>query len=220
MQLEMHAWEAPLLSLAREASTSFVTQRQIDVDASVLAQAYDHCDAMTSIHSRSFYLASGRLPIEKRRAVRALYAFCRISDDIVDDGTGNRAHALSLWRQRLSMATPPSDDLVALAWADTRRNFNVPHRYVEQLLDGVAADLNHSRYATFADLAAYSYGVASTVGLMSMHIIGFQNDDAIPYAIKLGVALQTTNILRDIAEDWQRGRVYLPQEELVAFDLR
>jgi len=86
-------------------------------------------------------------------------------------------------------------------------------------MDGVARDLTQKRYETFADLATYSYGVASTVGLMSMHIIGYSGPEAIPYAIKLGLALQMTNILRDVAEDWQMGRVYLPQEELAAFGL-
>jgi phytoene synthase len=86
-------------------------------------------------------------------------------------------------------------------------------------MDGVAADLTKDRYATIDELAQYSYGVASTVGLMSMHIIGYSDEDAIPYAIKLGVALQLTNILRDIAEDWARGRVYVPQDELAHFGL-
>ena len=81
------------------------------------------------------------------------------------------------------------------------------------------ATLEHSRYATFGELAAYCYGVASTVGLMSMHIIGYAGQEAIPYAIKLGVALQITNILRDIGEDWRAGRVYLPQADLRGFDL-
>jgi phytoene synthase len=114
---------------------------------------------------------------------------------------------------------PPTDDLVALAWADTRRRYKVPPRYAEQLIDGVARDLRQTRYQTFEDLAAYSYGVASTVGLMSMHIIGFSGPEAVPYAIKLGVALQITNILRDIGEDWRAGRVYLPVEELEAYGL-
>jgi phytoene synthase len=108
---------------------------------------------------------------------------------------------------------------VAIAWADARTRFHVPWRYAEQLVDGVVRDLTQTRYETFNDLATYCYGVASTVGLMSMHITGFTSQEAIAYAIKLGLALQLTNILRDIAEDWQRGRVYLPQEELRAFGL-
>ena len=96
---------------------------------------------------------------------------------------------------------------------------HIPTSYAEQLIDGVARDLTTTRYASFDDLAAYCYGVASTVGLLSMHIIGFAGREAIPYAVKLGVALQLTNILRDVREDWAAGRVYLPQEELAAFGL-
>jgi phytoene synthase len=108
---------------------------------------------------------------------------------------------------------------VAVAWADTRARYEIPQGYGDQLLAGVSRDLVQTRYQTFDDLVTYAYGVASTVGLMSMHIIGFSNADAVAYAIKLGVALQITNILRDVAEDWQRGRVYLPQEELALFGL-
>ena len=97
--------------------------------------------------------------------------------------------------------------------------YRVPTAYAEQLIDGVARDLTTTRYASFDDLAVYCYGVASTVGLLSMHIIGFAGREAIPYAVKLGVALQITNILRDVREDWAAGRVYLPQEELAAFGL-
>ena len=102
----------------------------------------------------------------------------------------------------------------------TRRAcYRIPTAYAEQLIDGVAHDLTTTRYASFDDLVAYCYGVASTVGLLSMHIIGFAGREAIPYAVKLGVALQLTNILRDVREDWAAGRVYLPQEELAAFGL-
>jgi phytoene synthase len=108
---------------------------------------------------------------------------------------------------------------VALAWADARARYGIPVGYAEQLIDGVARDLTFKRYRTFDELAAYSYGVASTVGLMAMHIIGYGGEQALPYAVKLGVALQVTNILRDVAEDYRAGRVYLPAEELEHFDL-
>jgi phytoene synthase len=99
------------------------------------------------------------------------------------------------------------------------RQTAMPLGYASQLIDGVARDLEQTRYATFDDLAVYCYGVASTVGLMSMHILGYESEEATPYAIKLGVALQLTNILRDVAEDWRRGRLYLPLDELAAFGL-
>jgi phytoene synthase len=106
------------------------------------------------------------------------------------------------------------------AWESSllaRARFHIPSRYAEQLVDGVARGLRQTRYETFADLATYCYGVASTVGLMSIHITGFASQAALPYAI--GLSLQLTNILRDVAEDWQRNRVYLPQNELAAFGL-
>ena len=165
------------------------------------------------------------MPGVKRRSIRALYAFCRITDDLIDHAQGDPAVDLAAWRA-CNLARPEdrperdaSHDLVALAWADTRLRHRIPACYAEQLIQGVARDLVTTRYATFDELATYCYGVASTVGLMSMHIIGFAGRDAIPYAVKLGVTLQVTNILRDVGEDWASGRVYLPQDELTAFGL-
>ncbi len=221
MHAEVYPWESALLSLAHEATHAQVSAGEVAVDARQLADAYAHCGALTATNSRSFHMASSLLPAEKRQAVRALYAFCRVTDDIVDHAEtedGGLA-ALETWRQRTALASPPVEDRVALAWSDARRRHHVPWRYAEQLLDGVARDTVQARYRTFDDLAEYSYGVASTVGLMSMHIIGYKGAEAIPYAIKLGVALQVTNILRDVAEDWRRGRVYLPQDEMAAFGI-
>ncbi|MFT3892554.1 MAG: squalene/phytoene synthase family protein [Anaerolineales bacterium] len=112
------------------------------------------------------------------------------------------------------------NDLVAAAWADTLTRYHIPRHYALQLIDGVNRDLMQSRYQTFDELATYCYGVASTVGLMSMWIVGFKNNNAVPYAIKLGVALQMTNILRDVGEDYCNGRVYLPREELAHYGIR
>jgi phytoene synthase len=208
------------LSLAHEAWHSVTTSIPARIaDTALLARAYAHCESITAQHSRSFYLATRLLPIDKRRAIRALYAFCRVSDNLVDCPKGDVERALAVWRRRALSNEPPSSDLVAVAWADTRLRYRVPHRLAEQLIDGVARDLRQARYATFEELAAYAYGVASTVGLMSMHIIGYSSGVAIPYAIKLGVALQITNILRDVGEDWRAGRVYLPAEDLAAFGL-
>ncbi len=225
MQLE-HAWEHSLLDLAYEALHRNDERRHderpthaADYNGDVLAAAYTYCDSLTAVNSRSFHLASSLLPDQQRAAVRALYAFCRVSDDIVDRAEGNRCIQLEEWRRLATTNHPPSDQLVAVAWAHARQQYKVPSRYAEQLIDGVARDLAHSRYQTFDELAAYCYGVASTVGLMSMHIIGFAGNQAIPYAIKLGVALQMTNILRDVGEDWRAGRVYLPQAELAEYGL-
>jgi 15-cis-phytoene synthase len=213
-------WEHNLLSLAFEARRSTVAPVTHSIaDSHLLARAYAFCDSVASTYSRSFYLATSLLPGDKRRAIRALYAFCRVTDNLVDSPTDHPENLLASWRRKALSLVPPRDDLVALAWADTRRRYHIPPRYAEQLIEGVARDLNQDRYRTFEELATYAYGVASTVGLMSMHIIGYSSADAIPYAIKLGVALQVTNILRDVAEDWQMGRVYLPSEELAAYGL-
>lgn len=221
MSYQTHAWENTLLSLAHEAryTDSSSSHHPLHVDPVTIVQAYAHCEALISVHSKSFLLASALLPPAKRRAVRALYAFCRVTDDIVDRSTGDSAGQLEQWHRRILVNHPPADDLVAIAWADARLRYHVPVRYAEQLIEGVARDLVQSRYQTFEELAAYCYGVASTVGLMSMHITGYAGAHAIPYAIKLGVALQLTNILRDVGEDWAAGRLYLPQEDLARFGL-
>lgn len=216
----VYPWERILLGLAFEAWHSIVhVPTQPIQDSKLLEEAYTHCHSVTALHSRSFHLASALLPAHKRQATRALYAFCRVTDDLVDRSTGDVEARLRVWRQRVSTWHPPADDLVAVAWADTRAHYHIPQRYVEQLIEGVGRDLRQSRYDTFEDLTTYCYGVASTVGLMSMHITGFAGPEAIPYAVKLGVALQLTNILRDVGEDWRAGRVYLPQEDLAAFNL-
>ncbi len=216
-------WERALLAQAHEAwrSSATASARQA-ANRALLARAYAHCETITSQHSRSFFIASGLLPADKRRAVRALYAFCRTTDDLVDHPDrplrGVTAQ-LAAWRRRALAPEPPADDLVAVAWADARLRFHIPPRYAEQLIDGVGRDLAQTRYATFDELADYAYGVASTVGLMSMYITGFSGPEAVPYAIKLGVALQLTNILRDVGEDARAGRVYLPEDELGLFGL-
>lgn len=213
-------WEARLISMAYDGRRAQESNRaQPLAGREKLERAYQHCDALTAAHSRSFHLASSLLPREERRAMRALYAFCRVSDDIVDHPDGDVRGRLAAWRRKAFSPRPSPYDPVALAWADTRRRYQIPRRYAEQLLEGVGRDLDQKRYQTFPELATYAYGVASTVGLMSMHIVGYSGPEAIPYAIKLGVALQLTNILRDVGEDWRAGRVYLPLQELADFGL-
>lgn len=214
------SWESRLLLRAHEASGQASIPTDTTLDQNLLARAYAFCDGITRQHSRTFTLASTLLPPGKRRAVRALYAFCRTSDDLVDcPDEKDPLQALDQWRVRSLSGSPDPANLVATAWADSRLRFGIPARYAEQLLDGVASDVNHRRYATFDELASYCYSVASTVGLMSMHIIGYRGPEAIPYAVKLGVALQLTNILRDVGEDWTNGRLYLPQDEMRSFGL-
>ena len=183
-----------------------------------LPEAYRHCVEITRKHSRSFFLSSQLLPAEKRLAIRALYAFCRTSDDLVDQPDQDATQALAAWVAQVHAPLPPADNAVLVAWHDTLERYHVPRSLPDELLAGIAMDLTVSRYATFDDLWLYCYRVASVVGLISMHIIGYR-EGASPFAIKLGVALQLTNILRDVGEDAARGRVYLPLEDLERFDL-
>ncbi len=219
MTVGVQPWENDLLILAQDAWNSVIHAFNVQVDADQLRKAYQHCARLTAQHSKSFYLASALLPDAKRKATRALYAFCRIGDDLIDRMPADPATAIKQWGDIALAMDPQSDDPVVLAWSHTRSVYRIPHRYAEQLINGVARDLRQTRYQTFDELAEYSYGVASTVGLMSMHIVGFSGPEAIPYAVKLGVALQITNILRDVGEDYRSGRVYLPQEELDAFGI-
>ena len=223
MSVGTASWEHRLLDWAYAGMESPPSDACVDVAEQQLLEAYVTCAKLTHLHSRTFYMASGLLPPAKRRAVRALYAFCRTSDDIVDravaDGERDRLAALEGWRARVMGECDDPEDTLVLAWTDTQATYGIPRLYAQQLIDGVKRDLYQTRYATFEDLTAYCYGVASTVGLMAMHIIGFSTPDALSYAVKLGVALQLTNILRDVGEDWAAGRLYLPQAELAAFDL-
>jgi len=221
--MEMQArWENQLLALAGNVShpstRPFFSYWAGDA---ALQQAYKHAEIVTAEHSKSFHFASGLLPEEKRSAVRALYAFCRTVDDIVDESTDEeRESQLDYWRGMIETGSFSDNDLVAAAWADTLTRYHIPRHYALQLIDGVNRDIFQARYQTFDELATYCYGVASTVGLMSMYIVGFKNNTAVPYAIKLGVALQMTNILRDVGEDYCNGRLYLPREELTFHGIR
>ena len=220
MQVQAN-WENQLIALAgnipHPRTRPFFSYWAGDV---ALRKAYKQAERITADHSKSFYFASGLLPEERRSAVRALYAFCRTVDDIVDESSDvEREARLDYWRTMVETSSFAEQDLVAAAWADTLNRYHIPRHYALQLIDGVARDLFQVRYQTFDDLATYCYGVASTVGLMSMYIVGFEDSKAVPYAIKLGVALQMTNILRDIGEDYQNGRLYLPREELIYFGI-
>lgn len=219
-------WERPLLSLANEARLSEGLAPALQVaNEEALALAYDYCEEITAINSRSFFTASRFLPKLKRRSVRALYAFCRSTDDIVDRPAEVRANAVQLraaleaWRARSMTTVVDENDPIVAAWTDARLRYRMPPAFAEQLFQGVARDIDISRYETFEELTAYCYGVAATVGFMCMYIIGFSSAEAFPYALKLGVALQLTNILRDVGEDWRAGRLYLPLEDLHRFGL-
>lgn len=186
-----------------------------------LNAAFRLCDRITRDHSKSFYFSTAFLPSIKRRAIRAFYAFCRRTDDIVDVAGAHSGDTLAHWRLAARLPASEQQDPVLAAWAYVRDRFDVPQRYIEELIDGCEMDLHISRYPTWEALRRYCYCVASTVGLVSMHIIGLRpgasRERALMLAEELGVALQLTNILRDVGEDIGRGRIYLPQEDLAHF---
>ncbi|MEZ4515971.1 MAG: squalene/phytoene synthase family protein [Chloroflexota bacterium] len=221
MSIQYAAWEHKLLAWAQEAFTSPAIENLVAMEANTLHSAYEYCTHITRNNSRTFHLASLLLPKPKRHAVQALYAFCRSTDDLVDETRElvQPSEVFASWRSRLNNPHPAAHDPIPLAWADASSHYRIPRGYVDQLIAGITRDLTQNRYSTFAELTEYCYGVASTVGLMSMHIVGFESRDAVPYAVKLGIALQLTNILRDIGEDWRAGRVYLPLDELADFGL-
>ncbi len=179
-----------------------------------LVRAYTHCRQVTRVASKSFSLATRLLPAPKRQAMEALYAFARTSDDIVD-AQDEPAHALETWIAQVHGGAAGAHPVLP-AWADAAERYRLPRVLADELLAGVAMDLSISRYASFRDLQVYCYRVASVVGLLAMHIIGF-SPGAESYAIEMGTALQLTNILRDVGEDAARGRIYLPIEDLERF---
>ena len=173
------------------------------------------CSEIARAHGRTFFLASRFLPPERRRAIHATYAFCRIADDIADRSADPVAAArvLDAWERQLDEPTHP----IAVAFATVRARHDVPVAAARELLAGVRMDLTPSRFATWEDLRLYCYRVAGTVGLMVAPILGCRDDGALPHAVDLGIAMQLTNILRDIGEDARRDRLYLPLEDLAAF---
>lgn len=198
-------------------------------DADLARADARHCESITRAHARTFALASTLLPAPKRRGAYAIYAFCRLADDIVDRGATRgrlvRTAELERYRTRVRGALSGDPDGPGLReLARCVREFSVPSVMIEELLDGVARDLQPVRYPTWADLSAYCAGVASSVGAICTRIFGVAGDDAVReraerFARTLGVAMQLTNILRDVGEDAARGRVYLPDEDLHAFGL-
>ena len=169
----------------------------------------------------SFYYAFNLLPEEKRDAMNTVYAFCRKTDDIVDEGGDTdevKYEKLRKWRIELERAFSGQSDYSLLnKLGKTIHNFNIPYEPFFELLKGMEMDLQNQRYLTFDDLRLYCYRVASTVGLMCIEIFGYKHKSAKEFAVNLGIALQLTNILRDIKKDSLKGRIYLPQEDLKRF---
>lgn len=185
-------------------------------------QAMTQVEKVIRTNSKTFFFATNLLPRKERLAVRALYAFCRATDDLVDRG-GPGDQDLEIWRESVNLPANAQSDPLLYCWADTRQRYQINPLYQDELIAGVAQDLHNKIYHTWQDLEEYCYLVASTVGLLSTPIIGLAPgisfDAAKPFAIRLGIALQLTNILRDVGEDARNGRVYLPEEDLRMFGL-
>jgi len=170
----------------------------------------------------SFYYAFNLLPAEQRDAMNTVYAFCRLTDDIVDEGSISddiKYDKLRKWRIELEKSLDGQSDYPLInKLSKTIQNFSIPLEPFFDLIKGMEMDLQKKRYLTFNDLQTYCYNVASTVGLMCIEIFGYRHRSAKDFAINLGIALQLTNILRDIKKDAEKGRIYLPKEDLEKFN--
>jgi phytoene synthase len=192
--------------------------------ADLLVSAAAYCHKLTARSRSNFYYAFLFLPRERREALEAVYAFCRLVDDVVDQEAPSAAklEGIARWKRELdavygaaTTAHPVTEKL-----RDAVRRFPIRREDMEAVIDGCAMDIDTARYRTWEELRVYCYRVASAVGLMCIEIFGYSSPRARDYAIDLGIALQLTNILRDVSEDARRGRIYLPVEELAAFGVR
>lgn len=184
------------------------------------ARSYRLCRKITRQKARNFFYAFLLLPKSRRKAIYAIYAFMRYSDDVVDNNSSkNKLAELEDWRRLVSKALQGEEAIhpILPAFVDTVKRFSIPHKYFFDLLDGVAMDLQKSRYETFEELYEYCYRVASVVGLVCLHIFGFQNPEALKLAESTGIAFQLTNILRDLHEDAVQNRIYIPLGDLKRF---
>ena len=221
-------------TFAREGS-SFVTADSTEAE---IAASYSHCHQIARRAHSNFYPAFFLLPKPKRDGIVALYAFMRLIDDVSDEGTDVAAkqRGLARWRAALDEAVTgqsqafdgnaarslPAGDLygereVLPALVDTMERFRMPARYLHDLISGAEMDLTIQEYPTFERLKEYCYRVAGTVGLTCTHIFGFSDSKALDLAEKLGLAFQLTNIIRDVREDYSKGRIYLPEQDLVRY---
>ena len=185
-----------------------------------LELAYADCQSITKREAKNFYYAFITLPKEKRKAIYAAYAFCRHCDDSVDEATTHEEKLASLADLQQSLdhtyrGSPPTTTFLALA--DTADRYAIPQDYFREIILGVESDLVKTRYDSFDELRQYCYRVASVVGLVCLQIFQYRGDAAREYAVDLGLAMQLTNIMRDVREDWGMGRVYLPRDEMERF---
>lgn len=185
--------------------------------------ALDYCH-QKAVESHSSFLSGFRfLSVEKRNAITVLYAFCRELDDVVDGCTDPNVAQITLnwWRSDLEKVfnNEMPEHPVHQALKDIRASFDLPKNEFEALIDGMQMDLEQARYGSFDELKLYCYRVAGVVGRLIARILGFSNPQTLEYAEKMGLALQLTNIIRDVGEDARQGRIYLPIEEMQKFDV-
>ena len=188
-----------------------------------LRTSYSECKRLNSLHGKTYYLATLLLPASKRPFVHALYGFARYADEIVDDlastlSAQEKAEVLRAWSSDVlrGLETGESSDLVGRALIDTVQRFDIPHQHFVDFLHSMEMDLTVTEYQTFDDLYEYVYGSAAVIGLEMLPILGTLSDGAYESAKKLGVAFQLANFIRDVGEDLERGRIYLPLDELAA----
>ena len=189
-----------------------------------LRASYEECKRLNALHGKTYYLATLLLPKAKRPFVHALYGFARYADEIVDDlaselSVEEKAEALSTWGNTVlaDLKRGTSQDHVGRALIDTVKRFDIPHEHFEAFLHSMTMDLTVQEYETYEDLLEYVYGSAAVIGLEMVPILGPLHNDAFGAAEKLGIAFQLANFIRDVDEDLDRGRVYLPIKELAQF---
>ena len=189
-----------------------------------LRASYEECKRLNALHGKTYFLATLLLPKAKRPFVHALYGFARYADEIVDDlaselSIEEKADALSNWGNGVlaDLKKGTSDDHVGRALIDTVKRFDIPHEHFEAFLHSMTMDLTVQEYETYEDLLEYVYGSAAVIGLEMVPILGPLHNDAFEAAKKLGIAFQLANFIRDVDEDLDRGRVYLPIKELAQF---
>jgi 15-cis-phytoene synthase len=200
-----------------------------DLDAAgifdpALRESYELCRQLNAEHGKTYYLATLLLPPEKRPYVHALYGFARYADEIVDDlestlSESEKANQLRIWGDEFlaKFESGQTSDPVCLAVLDTVRRWNIPREHFEAFLHSMTMDLTVTEYQTYEDLYEYVYGSAAVIGLQLVPILEPTNQDAYKHATELGVAFQLANFIRDVGEDLERGRVYLPLAELAQF---
>ena len=180
----------------------------------------EYCQNKAAASGSSFYYSFLFLPAEQRRAIMALYAFCREVDDVVDECSDRDVarRKLDWWREEIAACfSGQPKHPVTTALASALQSYNLPAEYFQEIIDGMNMDLEQQRYESFSELALYCHRVAGVVGLLSAEIFGYQQRATLKYAESLGTAFQLTNIIRDVREDAGRGRIYLPLDELLEY---